>query len=127
MPYVNFDKPEDADRAILILALRRLVRPKMADGSFVKGFGGNRDDHPIFTDVCNRWARNQPIDKDVLFQARFRAKKYARQVQDTGYWQDRETHAKLLHIYAAIAPDQEQELDAQIIDHLKEAAGYGGW
>lgn len=127
MPYVNFEQPEDADKAIVILALRRALRPKNATGAFVTGWGANRDDHPIFTDICNKWARKEPIDKDMLFQARYRAKKYSRQVQETDMWQNKLNHTALMGMLTAHVPTPDLVLEAEIAEAIKEAAGYGGW
>ncbi len=127
MAYINFDEPVDADRAIVILTLRRALRPKGANGEFIPGWGANRDDHPIFTDVCNRWAQNRPIDKDVIFQARFRAKKYARQVQETDWWKNNLTFKQLMDLLTTTTPAADKDLEAQVMEVIKEAAGYGGW
>lgn len=129
MPYVNFDNHNDADRAIVILTLRRALRPKGPNGEFIPGHGANRDDHPMFTDVCDQWSQNLPIDKDTLYQARFRVKKYGRQIQETKWWQDGLSKDQLMALLTAEGPValKDRDLEHQIVEVLKEAAGYGGW
>lgn len=69
-----------ADKAIIALCILKDTKPANS-----RGIGPNRDDGPIFRQVAEAWYNNQTPNRDLLFQARHRIKKYARQAMGCRY------------------------------------------
>ncbi len=122
---VQLTKPFDADKAIIVLTLRRL-----ANTAGLKNHGANRDDHPMFTQICEDWLMLRPVDRDVLFQARYRVRKYRHQVVNSSWWAESvedKNLSKLLEWYRELRDANNPILMREIADHIYDITGYGGW
>lgn len=111
-----------SDRAIVAIAILRALRKPDQ-----KGVGANRDDHPIFSELSNIWARGESPPKELLFQGRHRVQKYKRQINESPY-ADQVTGGDIKDLLRTYAKAERIAFSENTLhNELQAITGYGNW